>query len=340
MTENSLQESVRTIRRDLESAIAAADSTQEIEALRVRFLGRKGAVSALFKQLGSVPPDQRKAAGQAINDLKQFGEDEISRLISRHAATTTTEAAPDLTLPGNWPQAGSLHPLTLVQRRIKTIFQNMGFAIADGPEIETEYYNFEALNIPKGHPAREMQDTLFVDNGFVLRTHTSNVQIRVMERQRPPVRIISPGRCFRRDTPDATHSPVFHQIEGLCVDEGITFADLRGVILNFARQMFGPDMKIRFRPSYFPFVEPGAEYDFTCFICMGRGCRVCKGSGWIEISGAGMVNPVVFETIGYDSERYTGYAFGMGVERIAMALYQVEDIRMFFENDLRFLQQF
>lgn len=340
MTENSLQESARKIRQDLESAIAAAESLSDAEELRVRFLGRKGAVNGLFKHMGSVPAEERKSAGQAINDLKQFAEDEISVLVSRYSTAASAESVPDMTLPGNWPHAGRLHPLTLVQRRVKTIFQNMGFAVADGPEVETEYYNFEALNIPKGHPAREMQDTLFVDNGFVLRTHTSNVQIRVMEQQAPPVRIISPGRCFRRDTPDATHSPVFHQIEGLCVDEGITFADLRGVILNFAKQMFGPDMKIRFRPSYFPFVEPGAEYDFTCFICKGRGCRVCKGSGWIEISGAGMVNPVVFETLGYDSEQYTGYAFGMGVERIAMALYQVEDIRIFFENDLRFLQQF
>jgi len=216
----------------------------------------------------------------------------------------------------------------------------MGFSVADGPEVETEYYNFEALNLPKGHPAREMQDTFFISDEIVLRTHTSPVQIRVMEKQSPPVRIIAPGRCYRRDTPDATHSPVFHQVEGLCVDEGITFADLKGVVLNFARSLFGSNIKIRFRPSFFPFTEPSAEYDFSCRFCSGKGCSVCKGTGWVEISGAGMVNPKVFEYVGYDSERYTGYAFGMGVERIAMLMYEVHDIRLFFENDVRFLNQF
>ena len=246
----------------------------------------------------------------------------------------------DTTIPGNWSDEGHFHPLTLVLRKIKSIFSSMGFTIAEGPEVETEYYNFEALNLPKDHPARDMQDTLFVEHGNVLRTHTSPVQIRVMENQSPPVRIISPGRCFRRDTPDASHSPFFHQVEGLCVDEGISFADLKGIILCFAKQLFGSDVKIRFRPSYFPFVEPGAEYDFSCLICKGKGCRVCKYTGWVEISGAGMVNPAVFEYVNYDSEKYTGYAFGMGVERIAMLLYQIPDIRLFFENDIRFLRQF
>ena len=216
----------------------------------------------------------------------------------------------------------------------------MGFSIAQGFEVETDYYNFEALNIPKGHPARDMQDTLYVKENVVLRTHTSPVQVRVMEKQSPPVRIIAPGRCYRRDTPDATHSPVFHQVEGLCVDRGVTFADLKGVILTFAKRMFGPDMKIRFRPSFFPFTEPSAEYDFSCLFCRGKGCRLCKNTGWIEISGAGMVNPAVFEFVHYDPEKITGYAFGMGVERIALLLYEINDIRMLYENDVRFLNQF
>jgi len=216
----------------------------------------------------------------------------------------------------------------------------MGFSVAQGPEVETDYNNFEALNIPKGHPARDMQDTLYVNDSVVLRTHTSPVQIRVMERTKPPVRIIAPGRVFRRDTPDASHSTVFHQVEGLCVDEGVSFSDLKAVILTFAREIFGSDMKIRFRPSFFPFTEPSAEYDFTCMICRGKGCRVCKGTGWVEISGAGMVNPEVFKFVGIDPERYTGYAFGMGVERIAMLLFEVHDIRLFYENDVRFLNQF
>lgn len=216
----------------------------------------------------------------------------------------------------------------------------MGFLVVQGLEVETEYYNFEALNIPKGHPARDMHDTLFVGDEIVLRTHTSPVQVRIMESQPPPVRIISPGRCYCRDTPDATHSPVFHQVEGLCVDEGVTFADLKGVILTFAKNMLGSDVKIRFRPSFFPFTEPSAEYDFSCIICHGKGCKVCKGTGWVEISGAGMVNPEVYKYVDYDGEKVTGYAFGMGVERIAMLIYEVHDIRLFYENDVRFLYQF
>ena len=246
----------------------------------------------------------------------------------------------DTSLPGDKVAIGRYHPLTSILREIKAIFSGMGFVIAQGPEVETEYYNFEALNIPKGHPARDMQDTLFLSDDVVLRTHTSPVQIRTMENQQPPVRVIAPGRCYRRDTPDATHSPVFHQVEGLCVDEGISFADLKGVILTFAKRLLGSDMKIRFRPSFFPFTEPSAEYDFSCLICKGKGCRVCKDTGWIEISGAGMVNPAVFEYVGYDSEKYTGFAFGMGVERIAMLVYEIHDIRMFYENDVRFLNQF
>jgi phenylalanyl-tRNA synthetase alpha chain len=224
--------------------------------------------------------------------------------------------------------------------QIKAVFLGMGFRIEDGPEIESDYYNFEALNIPKNHPARDMQDTLYISEEVVLRTHTSPVQIRVMESTKPPIRIIAPGRVYRKDTPDASHSPFFHQVEGLVVDEGISFGDLKGVITSFAHKMFGPDISVRFRPSFFPFTEPSAEYDFKCVFCRGAGCRVCKNTGWLEISGAGMVDPNVFEAVGYDPEKYTGYAFGMGVDRIAMLKYGIDDIRLFFENDMRFLTQF
>jgi phenylalanyl-tRNA synthetase alpha chain len=307
------------------------------ESLRVRYLGRKGLIKELFGELADVPVEDRRTTGHLLNELKSRIE---SALVDETNTASSEKRTFDFTLPGDAPPVGRLHPLTLVLRQIKSCFLGMGFSIAQGPEVESEYYNFEALNIPKGHPARDMQDTFYIRDGIVLRTHTSPVQVRVMEKQQPPVRIISPGRCYRHDTPDATHSPMFHQVEGLCVDEGISFADLKGTILSFAKRMFGSDMQIRFRPSFFPFTEPSAEYDFSCLICRGKGCRVCKGSGWIEISGAGMVNPAVFRYVNYDPEKYTGFAFGMGVERIAMLVYEVHDIRMFYENDVRFLDQF
>ncbi|OVE79929.1 phenylalanine--tRNA ligase subunit alpha [bacterium I07] len=312
----------------------------DLERLRITYLGRKGEIAQLFKTLGSLPEEARKSQGQKINELKTYAQGILDNLRVQVSNSVDSNWI-DPTLPGPPIPIGRYHPMTQVFREIKSCFLKMGFSIAQGPDVETEYYNFEALNLPSGHPARDMQDTLFVDaDDQVLRTHTSPVQVRVMESQPPPVRIIAPGRCYRRDTPDSTHSPIFHQVEGLCVDEGVTFADLKAVILNFARYMLGSDMKIRFRPSYFPFTEPSAEYDFSCFACKGRGCRICKGTGWIEISGAGMVNPAVFNFVGYDSEKYTGFAFGMGVERIAMLLYEVNDIRMFYENDVRFLSQF
>jgi len=246
----------------------------------------------------------------------------------------------DPTLPGTpWPRA-TKHPLLQVLDEIVDIFVSMGFSVESGPEIETDYYNFEALNIPADHPSRDLQDTFYLEHPHLLRTHTSPVQIRAMEKRRPPVRMIAPGRCFRKDTPDATHSPIFHQVEGLWVDKGVTFAHLKGVILAFAQKLFGKDVRIRFRPSFFPFTEPSAEYDFSCIMCKGEGCRVCKYTGWLEISGAGMVDPAVFGFVDYDPEEYTGYAFGMGVERIAMLKYQIGDIRLFYDNDLRFLSQF
>jgi phenylalanyl-tRNA synthetase alpha chain len=331
---------IRRIDGDFRARLADAKDAPSLERVRVDFLGRKGSISRLFESLGEADPAVRREAGRLLNELKNRAQSAVAEGAARVAVKKVSDDRPDLTLPGFSPPVGRLHPITIVTRRVKSVFQRLGFSVAQGPEVESDYYNFEALNIPPAHPARDMQDTLYVSDGVVLRTHTSPVQIRVMENRRPPIRIIAPGRVYRRDTPDASHSPVFHQVEGLCVDEGVSFADLKAVILAFAREMFGSDMTIRFRPSFFPFTEPSAEYDFSCLICRGRGCRVCKNTGWVEISGAGMVNPEVFRFAGIDAERYTGFAFGMGVERLTMLLYEVQDIRAFYENDLRFLGQF
>ena len=336
----TIQNNIQNIKAEFKTKVKSVQGVERVEQLRVEYMGRKGLVAGLFKSLGQMSPDERRNAGKMLNDLKNDIQEDLDMLFDKFASSSKKQNNLDISLPGDHLSVGRYHPLTTILREIKSIFASMGFVIAQGPEVETEYYNFEALNIPKGHPARDMQDTLFLSEDVVLRTHTSPVQIRVMENQQPPVRVIAPGRCYRRDTPDATHSPVFHQVEGLCVDQGISFADLKGVILNFARRLLGSDMKIRFRPSFFPFTEPSAEYDFSCLICKGKGCRVCKDTGWIEISGAGMVNPAVFEYVGYDPEKYTGFAFGMGVERIAMLVYEIHDIRMFYENDVRFLNQF
>jgi phenylalanyl-tRNA synthetase alpha chain len=340
MTSVDLNVEIRRIDEEFRVRLAEAKDAPSLERVRVDFLGRKGHISRLFESLGAAEPEARREAGRLLNELKNRAQSAVMEGNARVAVKKTTDERPDLTLPGFAPPVGRLHPLTIVTRRVKSCFQRLGFSVAQGPEVESDYYNFEALNIPPAHPARDMQDTLYVSDRVVLRTHTSPVQIRVMEKQKPPIRIIAPGRVYRRDTPDASHSPVFHQVEGLCVDEGVSFADLKAVILAFAREMFGADMKIRFRPSFFPFTEPSAEYDFSCVICRGKGCRVCKNTGWVEISGAGMVNPEVFRFVGIDGERYTGYAFGMGVERLTMLLYEVQDIRAFYENDLRFLGQF
>ena len=340
MQGSQLKTRIHEIDDEFQSRVTGARDAASLEQLRIDFLGRNGKISQLFESIKSVPQDDKKEAGQLLNGLKSRIQTVVSENSSRFSQKSGSKSFFDVTLPGNAPPVGRYHPLTLILRQIKSCFERMGFTVVQGPEVETDYYNFEALNIPKGHPARDMQDTLYVDDSIVLRTHTSPVQIRVMEKQKPPIRIIAPGRCYRRDTPDATHAPVFHQVEGLCVDEGISFADLKGVILAFAKSIFGSDMNIRFRPSFFPFTEPSAEYDFSCVICHGRGCKICKNTGWIEISGAGMVNPEVFKFVEYDSERYTGYAFGMGIERIAMLLYEIHDIRFFYENDARFLHQF
>ncbi len=325
--------------RFLEQIKQVADERQ-LEEVRISYLGRKGELASYFSLMGSLSQEDRPILGKKLNILKSYFQESIDEKARDLKPKRQTVEFFDVTLPGVPPKIGTKHPIHQILDEIKSIFISLGFVVETGPELETDYYNFEALNIPENHPSRDLQDTFYITDKLLLRTHTSPVQIRTMERMSPPVRMIAPGKCYRKDTPDATHSPMFHQVEGLCVDVGVTFADLKGVISAFAKRLFGSDMKIRFRPSFFPFTEPSAEYDFSCIICGGKGCNVCKGSGWLEISGAGMVDPAVFQFVNYDSEKYTGYAFGMGVERIAMLKYGIDDIRTFFENDLRFLNQF
>ena len=314
------------------------DKIKDLEELRIKYLAKKGKLTELLGLFPQVANEQKKEFGQNVNQLKK----EIESFVQNNASSSTSseKANIDLTLPGRKWKSSKLHPISQILLDIKTFFKRYGFKVADGPEIEDDFHNFEALNIPEDHPARDMHDTLFIKSGGLLRSHTSNVQIRTMENEKPPIRIIAPGRVYRNDTPDATHSPFFHQVEGLLVDENVSFADLKGIIENFAEYMFGKGIKVRFRPSYFPFTEPSFEYDFNCPFCKGNGCSVCKQTGWIEISGAGMVDPNVFGFVNIDSEKYTGYAFGMGLDRIAMIKYQIKDIRLFYENDLRFLNQF
>jgi phenylalanyl-tRNA synthetase alpha chain len=331
---------IKDIERSFISDLENIQNNVQLEQLRNKYLSRKGVLANLFLEMKDVEEDQRPQVGKALNELKSLLQEKYQTLLTSIGKKSSAKDGLDLTLPGRLPFIGRKHPLTTTMDQIKAVFLGMGFRIEDGPEIESDYYNFEALNMPKNHPARDMQDTLYISEEVVLRTHTSPVQIRVMESTKPPIRIIAPGRVYRKDTPDASHSPFFHQVEGLVVNEGISFGDLKGVITSFAHKMFGPDISVRFRPSFFPFTEPSAEYDFKCVFCRGAGCRVCKNTGWLEISGAGMVDPNVFEAVGYDPEKYTGYAFGMGVDRIAMLKYGIDDIRLFFENDMRFLTQF
>jgi phenylalanyl-tRNA synthetase alpha chain len=335
---------VDAILEEARGAAVAARSAAELEEIRVRVLGRQGALTQLLRSLGSLPAGERPLVGAAANEAKRELEALLERRLdeAREAerARARRQEHLDLTLAGRRPPLGAVHPLSRVHDEIVAIFAGLGFSVAEGPEIETDYYNFEALNIPSDHPARDMQDTFYLPGGLLLRTHTSPVQVRTMLAQRPPVRIVVPGRVHRRDIPDASHSPVFHQVEGLAVDRNVTMADLKGTLELFAREMFGPRSRIRFRPSFFPFTEPSAEVDVLCFLCGGEGCRVCRQSGWLEILGSGMVHPQVLRNVGYDTEEVTGWAFGMGIERIAMLKYGVDDIRLFYENDLRFLQQF
>ena len=326
------------------AALANAKLPQEIDELRVRFLGKKGELTGILKQMGKLSPEERPVIGQLANEVRSWIETDIETRLteikaSQMAARLESEKL-DVTLPGKRPQFGAKHPLSIVLDEIKEIFIGMGFEIADGPEVETDYYNFEALNIPKDHPARDTQDTFYINENILLRTQTSPVQVRVMEQKKPPIRIISPGRVYRSDALDATHSPLFHQIEGLVVDKGITFADLKGTLETFIKRLYGEDSVVRFRPHHFPFTEPSAEVDVQCFNCKGEGCRLCKGEGWIEILGCGMVHPKVLSNCGIDPEVYSGFALGMGLERVVMRRYNIDDIRLFYENDVRFLKQF
>jgi phenylalanyl-tRNA synthetase alpha chain len=321
----------------------AADDLDALEEVRVRFMGRKAALALLLRSIPELSPEERKVVGRFGNLVKRELE---TAFASRHEALQAQELVHglekdrvDVTLPGRVLPRGHLHLITQTQREIEDIFIGLGYEVAEGPEAETDYYNFEALNHPPDHPARSLHDTFFITDEVLLRTHTSPVQVRVMERQRPPVWIIAPGKAFRRDS-DATHTPMFHQVEGLVVDEGITAADLKGTLEAFAKAMFGADRKVRLRPHYFPFTEPSVEVDVSCMMCEGVGCRLCKRTGWLEILGAGMVDPNVFGFVDYDPERYTGFAFGMGIERIAMLKHGINDLRLFYDNDLRFLRQF
>jgi len=341
---------ISALRADFEQSLAAARSVADVKAVRDRFLSRKhGLVTALLKSVASAAPDERRVLGAAINTLKQSIEEFLSAREAALEAETVPAGAVDITLPGRVPATGRRHPLTQVRERIEDIFLGMGYEIVEGPELEDDWHNFEALNMPAEHPARDMQDTLYLSDRMppdangrqasLLRTHTSGMQIRYMETHQPPVRIIAPGRVYRRDSFDATHTPMFTQVEGLVVDEGVSLGDLKGTLQGFAERFFDARVKTRLRPSFFPYTEPSAELDVECQGCNGTGCALCKHTGWIEVLGCGMVHPAVFEAVGYDPERYTGFAFGVGIERLALRLYGIDDIRMFYENDLRFLEQ-
>ncbi len=334
---------LEVLREQAEAELRKAGSEEEVQAIRTRYLGRKGLLTGLLRNIARVAPEDRPQFGKDCNEVKEAlsaGIDEVlAGLASSRKERAILSERIDVTLPGRAVRHGRLHPVTQIREEICRIFAGLGFSVVEGPEVELDYYNFEALNIPKDHPARDMQDTFYVEDNIVLRTHTSPVQVRIMEKRRPPVRILSPGRVYRRDS-DISHTPMFHQIEGLLVDRGITFGDLKGVLTVFLRQMFGEDTALRFRPSFFPFTEPSAEVDIRCVMCRGRGCRVCGQNGWLEILGSGMVDPEVFKNVGYDPEEFTGFAFGLGLERIAMLKFGISDIRLFFENDLRFLEQF
>ena len=320
--------------------LKAAESVLDIQDISVRYLGRKGVLTQFLRNISELPVEQRPAAGKKANQIKSILDKTFKQASEKIISEgPSQDYGIDVSLPGRTRSAGYLHPITQVNNEICDIFSSLGFDIAEGPEVESDYYNFEALNFPKDHPARDMQDTFFVSDDVVLRTHTSPLQIRTMEKQQPPVRIVCPGKVYRCDS-DLTHTPMFNQVEGLLVDENISFGDLKGVLTTFVHQMFDDQTSLRFRPSFFPFTEPSAEVDILCVMCRGKGCRVCSHTGWLEILGSGMVHPALYENVGYDADRYTGFAFGMGVERIAMLKYGIDDIRKFFENDMRFLEQF
>lgn len=338
-------EAIAKIREEALARVAAATSSEELEAIRVRYLGKKGEMTLVLRGMGKLPPEERPRVGQMANNVREELEgalkERLEILSRREQAERLRAEALDVTLPGRPVARGNRHPLYQVLNEIEAVFIGLGFDVAEGPEVESDYYNFEALNLPKEHPARDMQDSFYITEDILLRTHTSPVQVRVMEARRPrlPIRIIAPGKVYRRDD-DATHSPLFHQVEGLLVDRRVTFGDLKGTLMAFLKQMFGDQVQVRFRPSYFPFTEPSAEVDMSCVMCGGSGCRVCSHTGWLEILGCGMVHPRVLSMSGYDPEEVSGFAFGLGVERVAMLKYGIDDLRLFYENDLRFLRQF
>ncbi len=336
-------EKLDELKKQAREELGSVSDEAALQNLKARFLGKKGAITEILKGMKDLSPEERPKMGQLVNEAKSFVEDLVeSRLDSLREEKKNRslfEERIDVTLPGKGLPVGAKHPVTQVMEEIVSIFERMGFEVAEGPEVETDYYNFEALNIPKNHPARDMQDTFYISDDVVLRTHTSPVQIRIMEKLKPPVKIIAPGRVYRNDS-DVSHTPMFHQIEGLLVDEHVTFGDLKGVLTEFVRLVFGEGIGVRFRPSFFPFTEPSAEMDMQCMICGGKGCRVCKDTGWLEILGCGMVDPEVYKSVDYDSSKYSGFAFGMGIERITMLKFGINDIRLFFENDARFLRQF
>lgn len=339
-----MKEQLKEIKLNAEKRLKEVSKLEELEDMRIKFLGKKGELTSVLKGMGKLSQEERPVIGQLANDVRSFIENaleskkaDMSRAIEK--AKLESEKL-DVTMPGEECKIGKKHPLTTVLDDLKDIFISMGFSVVDGPEVELDYYNFEALNIPKDHPARDTQDTFYINDNVVLRSQTSPVQIRTMEKQKPPIRIIAPGRVYRSDAVDATHSPVFHQVEGLVIDKGITMADLKGTLEVFVRRLYGNDTRLRFRPHHFQFTEPSAEVDISCFNCGGKGCRVCKGEGWIEILGCGMVHPKVLRNCGIDPDEYSGFAFGIGLERVAMFRYDIDDMRLLYENDIRFLKQF
>ncbi len=335
-----MESELQRLKAEAEEALQAVSDREALEEFRVRFLGRKGLLSSTMKQLGQVPKEDRPRLGQLANTIKKDVEalfQDKKEVLESGGGKVAEDV--DLSLPGRSLPFGKLHPVTQVMEEICAVFEGMGFAVAEGPDVETDHYNFEALNIPKHHPARDMHDTFYVSDSILLRTHTSPMQARIMENQEPPLRYIAPGKVYRCDS-DITHTPMFHQVEGFLVDRRVSFADLKGVLTSFTHRMFKEDLELRFRPSFFPFTEPSAEVDIACVICNGSGCRVCKRTGWLEILGAGLIDPEVLKMVGYDPDEYSGFAFGLGVERIAMLKYGIDDIRLYYENDLRFLGQF
>jgi len=341
---DQILETISKLAEDAKASLSNLTSPQEVKDLKVKYLGKKGKVTELLKKLGALDKNDRPIIGKEINNLKTFLEANIAELLAKLEDKAQSEEIKkefvDISLPPRLAKPGKFHPITETMNLLIDVFTSMGFSVYDGPEVESDYNNFEALNMPKDHPARDMQDTFYIDEDRVLRTHTSPVQVRVMQNKKPPIFMIAPGVVYRRDTPDLTHSPIFHQVEGLMVDKRITFGDLKGVLTEFVHRVFGKDTSVRFRPSFFPFTEPSAEMEIQCVMCKGNGCRVCKDSGWLEILGCGMVDPAVFESVDYDPKEVTGFAFGMGVDRIAMLKYNINDIRLFYENNVKFLDQF